>query len=121
MLKQLVSGNDAVAMRNQIGKQLKHLRSEGHACSRTVQFIALGVKGVVTKHVEHRREPPFLPRPGSPVSPSSPSESSQGAAKFNATFKGSLNVSLFVGGGFLHRGDGKALQSGELHNRSYGL
>lgn len=53
MLQQLLLGDNAVAVHNEIGQHIEHLGPDPdwHAC--LMQLVALGVKHVVPKHIAH--------------------------------------------------------------------
>jgi hypothetical protein len=50
----LVSGDDAVALLNEIDQDLEDLRAERHTRPTPEEFIALNVEGTVAKDVLHR-------------------------------------------------------------------
>jgi hypothetical protein len=53
-LEELIAGDDAVAMRQEIGQDIKDLRSQRDESPASTQFIALGVEAIVAKDIAHR-------------------------------------------------------------------
>lgn len=53
MLQQLLLGDNAVAVHNEIGQHIEHLGSHLDWHTRSAQLIALGVKRIVPKHIAH--------------------------------------------------------------------
>ncbi len=53
-LEQLVAGNDAVAMPQEIGENIEDLRAQRDGFSGSTQFIPLGVEAIVAKDIAPR-------------------------------------------------------------------
>jgi hypothetical protein len=60
LLAQLLLGDDALAMGEQIDEQAEHFRPQADRLSRPVQDIALGIQDTVAEGIVHGRSP----RPG---------------------------------------------------------